>query len=157
MARSDAWDIDVPYYIELDVAADDIDRLEHVNNSVYLKYLERAAWHHTEALGLTWDSYRELDAACVVHRHELDYLQPAVFGDTLQVATWITQNDGRLAMWRAFQIRRKSDGRTVFRARTHYVCIRLSNGRPRRMPQLFVDAYRPAPGANPGGNDRSGN
>jgi len=147
MARSHSWDIDVPFYIEVEVNSAHIDRLDHVNNAVYLKFMEQAAWAHTEALGLTWDSYRELDAACVVHRHELDYLMPAHLGDRLQVATWITENDGRLAMWRAFQIRRVEDGHTLFRARTHYVCIGLSNGRPKRMPQRFVEAYRPAAGA----------
>ena len=80
----------------------------------------------------------------MVHRHELDYLMPAHLGDELEVATWIAENDGRLTMWRAFQFRRVGDGRTVFRARTHYVTVKLSNGRARRMPQLFVDAYRPA-------------
>ncbi|MES1925196.1 thioesterase family protein [Salinisphaera sp. T31B1] len=144
MARNKHWDIDVPFYIDIEVVEDHIDRLEHVNNGVYLSFMEQAAWQHTEALGLSWADYRELDAACVVHRHELDYLAPAVLGERLQVATWITENDHRLAMWRAFQIRRTNDGHTIFRGRTQYVCIRLSNGRPRRMPQLFVDAYRPA-------------
>lgn len=144
MARSDSWDIDVPFYIELIVVDEHIDRLDHVNNAVYLQYLEQAAWAHTEALGLNWSIYRELDTACVVKRHELDYLVAARLGEQLQVATWIAENDGRLAMWRAFQIRRVRDGRTVLRARTQYVTVGLSSGRPRRMPQRFVEAYRPA-------------
>ena len=143
MAPSKTWDIDIPFFIDIEVAADDIDRLDHVNNSVYLRYLEQAAWAHTEALGLTWDTYRELDAACVVRRHELDYLIAAKLGDTLQVATWIDQNDGRLSMWRCFQIRRANDGHTVLRARTQYVTVRLSNGRPCRMPSEFARAYAP--------------
>ena len=79
----------------------------------------------------------------MVRRHELDYLLPAELGDRLQVATWIVDNDRRLTMWRAFQIRRVGDGRTLLRARTQYVTVGLSNGRPKRMPQRFVDAYRP--------------
>jgi len=141
MARSQRWDIDVPFFIEIEVAEADIDRLDHVNNSVYLKYMERAAWAHTEALGLTWDTYQSLDAACVVRRHELDYLVAAKLGDTLQVATWIEENDGRLAMWRCFQMRRASDGQTVLRGRTQYVTVRLSSGRPCRMPTEFAQAY----------------
>lgn len=144
MWHQDGWDIEAPFFIEIDVAESDIDRLDHVNNSVYLKYMERAAWAHTEALGLTWSLYRELDAACVVRRHETDYLLAVKRGERLQVATWISENDGRLAMWRHCQMRRVGDGRTVFRARTQYVTIRLSNGRPCRMPQRFAEAYRPA-------------
>ncbi|WP_123590492.1 acyl-CoA thioesterase [Salinisphaera orenii] len=143
MPRSDRWDIEVPFHIDIDVLEADIDRLQHVNNAVYLRFLEQAAWAHTEALGLDWTTYQALDAACVVRRHELDYLLPAELGDRLQVATWIVDNDGRLTMWRAFQIRRVGDGRTLLRARTQYVTVGLSNGRPKRMPQRFVDAYRP--------------
>ena len=144
MARTDNWVIATPFVARFEVDASHIDRLEHMNNAVYLTFMEQAAWQHTEALGIGWQSYVDLDAACVVHRHELDYLMPAHLGDELEVATWIAENDGRLTMWRAFQFRRVGDGRTVFRARTHYVTVKLSNGRARRMPQLFVDAYRPA-------------
>lgn len=143
MASNQRWDIDVPFFIEIAVEQADIDRLEHVNNSVYLKYMERAAWAHTEALGLDWATYQSLDAACVVRRHELDYLLPATLGDRLQVATWIERKDGRLAMWRAFQMRRIGDGRTVLRAQTQYVTVRLSSGRPCRMPKEFAAAYVP--------------
>ena len=137
------WDIEQPFSIEIAVHADDIDRLGHVNNAVYLQYMERAAWAHTEARGLSWDIYRDLDTACVVHRHELDYLAAVGTGERLRVATWIIENDGRLTMWRGFQIRRAAGGDTVLRARTRYVCVGLSSGRPRRMPRCFVQAYRP--------------
>lgn len=147
MARGDDWDIDAPFVTAFSVGEAHIDRLAHMNNAVYLTFMEQAAWQHTEALGIHWQTYVDLDAACVVHRHELDYLMPAFLGDVLEVATWIAENDGRLVMWRGFQFRRVADGRTVFRARSRYVTVKLSNGRARRMPQPFVDAYRPAPNA----------
>lgn len=143
MTRDNRWDIDVPFYIEIDVAEGDIDRLDHVNNSVYVQYMERAAWAHTLALGLGWDAYVALDTACVVRHHELGYLMAARLGDRLQMATWISENDGRLSMWRRFQMRRVSDGCTIFRACSQYVTIRLSNGRPCRMPSAFIEAYAP--------------
>lgn len=143
MPAPDRWDIDVPFLIEITVAPDDIDRLEHVNNAVYLQYMERAAWAHTQALGLDWATYERLDAACVVRHHAIDYIAAARLGDALQIATWIESNDGRLAMQRRFQIRRRADGRTIFRASTQYVSVTLSSGKPRRMPAEFVAAYRP--------------
>ncbi len=143
MASSNGWDVDTPFVTEIDVLPAHIDRLAHVNNTVYLQFLEQAGWAHTQSLGLSWQSYQDLDAACVVRRHEVDYLAAAVEGDRLQVATWIDENDGRLAMWRGFQIRRARDQRNVLRARTQFVCIRLSSGRPRRMPSAFIDAYQP--------------
>lgn len=143
MEGDSRWDIPIPFTIEIDVAESDIDRLDHVNNSVYVQYMERAAWAHTLALGLDWDRYVALDAACVVRHHQLDYLIAAKLGDRLQVATWIGKNDGRVSMWRHFQMRRMADGRTIFRARTQYVTVCLSNGRPCRMPPSFIAAYAP--------------
>ena len=136
------WDVLAPFYIDITVEPADIDRLNHVNNAAYLGFMERAAWAHTEALGLDWATYQALDAACVVRRHEVDYLAAAHLGQTLRIATWIESNDGRLAMWRRFQIRRDQDGATIFRAATQYVTVTLSSGRPCRMPTRFAEAYR---------------
>ncbi|MFS2027593.1 hypothetical protein [Massilia sp. CT11-137] len=44
-------------------------------------------------------------------------------------------------MERRFQLVRERDGATVLRGRWDLVCIELSSGRPRRMPQAFLDAY----------------
>ena len=52
--------------------------------------------------------------------------------------------DGKLSMERRFQLVRDSDGATVLRGRWDLVCIDISSGRPRRMPQAFLDAYMPA-------------
>ena len=142
MAVNHQWDVIAPFHIDVTVAASDIDRLDHVNNAAYLRFMERAAWAHTEALGLTWKTYRALDAACVVRRHEIDYLAAAHIDQPLRIATWIESNDQRLAMWRRFQIRRDLTGATIFRAATQYVTITLSSGRPRRMPREFAEAYR---------------
>src|SRR5699024_5195321 len=137
------WDVAAPHVVDMTVQCDHIDHMGHVNNAVYLQFMEQTAWAHTRALGLTWASYQELDAACVVRRHELDYLAAAFAGDQVQVATWISGNDGRLNLWRGYQIRRVDDGKMLLRGHTHFVCVRLSNGRPRRMPQAFIDAYQP--------------
>jgi len=45
---------------------------------------------------------------------------------------------------RRFQLMRERDGATVLRGRWDLVCIELSTGRPRRMPQEFLEAYMAA-------------
>lgn len=137
------WDVTAPHVVEYTVLPEHIDHMDHVNNAVYLTFLEDAAWSHTRSLGLTWPDYQALDAGCVVRDHALEYLAPALVGDVLQVGTWITGNDHRLTMWRAYQIRRLCDNRTLLRAHSRFICVRLSTGRPRRMPQAFIDAYQP--------------
>ncbi|PTQ73726.1 thioesterase family protein [Pseudomonas sp. GV071] len=138
------WDLPTPFVIDLSVAADDIDGLGHANNAVYVSWLERCAWRHSQSLGLDLVEYRRLDRAMAVVRHEVDYLASAYEGDELQVATWIIESDQKLRMSRHFQLIRPADGVTLLRAKTTFVCIELSSGKPKRMPQEFLDGYGPA-------------
>lgn len=139
-----SWDLATPFVIDLCVAAEDIDGLGHANNAVYVSWLERCAWRHSQSLGLDLTEYRRLDRAMAVLRHEIDYLAAAYEGDELQLATWIVESDNRLKMSRHFQLVRPSDATTLLRARTTFVCIELSSGKPKRMPVEFVEGYGPA-------------
>lgn len=135
------WDNSQPFTLELSVDSSDIDELGHVNNAVYLRWLEQCAWRHSQTLGLGLDEYRHLDRAMVVLRHEIDYLAAAYQGDDIVVATWIVESDHRLRLTRHFQILRPADQLTLLRARSTFVCIELSSGKARRMPSVFVDVY----------------
>ncbi|MBD9484601.1 acyl-CoA thioesterase [Pseudomonas sp. PDM14] len=135
------WDLATPFVIDLSVTADDIDGLGHANNAVYVSWLERCAWRHSQSLGLDLAEYRRLDRAMAVVRHEIDYLASAYEGEALQLATWIIESDQRLKMTRHFQLVRPSDACTLLRARTTFVCIELSTGKPKRMPVEFIEGY----------------
>ncbi|SDH41691.1 acyl-CoA thioesterase [Pseudomonas panipatensis] len=136
-----AWDLPTPFVIDITVNAEDIDGLGHANNAVYVSWLERCAWRHSQRLGLDLAEYRRLDRAMAVLRHEIDYLAAAYEGEQLQMATWIVESDQKLRMDRCFQLVRPADGVTLLRARTTFVCIELSSGRPRRMPAAFIEGY----------------
>ena len=142
------WDLAKPFIIDLQVAPEDIDGLGHANNAVYVSWLERCAWRHSQRLGLDLTEYRRLDRAMAVVRHEIDYLAAGYEGDELQLATWIVDWDQRLKMTRRFQLMRPNDGTTLLRAQTTFVCIELSSGKPKRMPAEFVEGYGVAPTAS---------
>ena len=135
------WDRPDPFVIAVIAGDADIDELGHVNNAVYVRWLTDCAWAHSQSLGMDIAAYRSLDRAMAMTRHEIDYLAPAWPEDEVQVATWITEFDGRLTMARRFQVVRPADGKTLVRARTAFACIEMSSGRPRRMPDAFVAAY----------------
>lgn len=137
-----SWTHPAPFVIRHRVSADDLDILNHANNCEYLRWLERAAWAHTESLGLGWEQYQALGHAVVARRHEIEYLAPALEGDDLQIGTWVEENSGRLDMWRGYQIVRESDHKTLLTGRTRWVCIALDSGRPARMPKAFVEGYK---------------
>ncbi|NQX89201.1 MAG: acyl-CoA thioesterase [Halioglobus sp.] len=125
----------------MQVAPEDIDGLSHTNNAVYVDWCQKAAWAHSVALGLDLARYRELDRAMVITHSEFDYLQASREGDEVLIGTWIVAWDKRLTMRRCFQVIRPVDGITLLRAMMRFVCIELSSGRPRRLPQAFIDGY----------------
>jgi acyl-CoA thioester hydrolase len=136
-----AWDLPQPHCVRIAVAHADIDAYEHVNNSVYMSWFDRAAWEHSAALGLPIEKCLELDRGMAVLRSVIAYLRPAVLGDTVEAATWLLPSDGKLRVRRRFQVRRASDAATLARAEIEYACIQLSTGRPTRWPPEFRTHY----------------
>lgn len=135
------WDFPNPHVVTLEVLAADIDAYDHVNNSVYLAWLDRAAWSHSGTLGLSLEECVAMRRGMAAHRTEIDYLKAALLGDRVLVRTWIVNTDSKLRVERLFQIRRATDGETLSRARIDYVCINLDSGRAVRMPDSFRNAY----------------
>jgi acyl-CoA thioester hydrolase len=138
---SSSWDLPHVHAVDLTVSDEAIDVLGHANNVAYLGWLEKAAWAHTTALGLGWDSFQRLNRAMVARHTEMDYIAAAFAGDELRVGTWIVDNDGRISITRRYQIVRPGDGVTLMRARTRWVCVALDSGKPRRMPREFLQGY----------------
>ncbi len=130
-----------PHVIGLEAEARDIDAYDHVNNAVYLTWLDRAAWSHSAALGVPLERCVAMRRGMAALRTEIDFVRAALQGDHVRVATWIADSDGRLRVERRFQVVRAADGVTLARARTEYVCINLDSGRAVRMPELFARAY----------------
>jgi acyl-CoA thioester hydrolase len=135
------WDLPAPHEISVTVSAAEIDAYDHVNNSVYMTWFERAAWDHSAAVGLPVERCLELDRGMVVLRSVIAYLRPAVCGDAVRVATWILPNQRKVRVSRRFQVLRDSDGATLARAEIEYACVELSTGRPSRWPTVFLERY----------------
>jgi acyl-CoA thioester hydrolase len=135
------WDFGNPHVVTVEVLAADIDAYDHVNNSVYLAWLDRAAWSHSASLGLSLEQCLAMRRGMAAHRTQIDYLRAALLGDSVLVGTWIVDTDTKLRVERRFQIRRTTDGETLARARIDYVCINLDSGRAVRMPESFRNAY----------------
>jgi len=136
------WDFASPHVVTLEVLPADIDAYDHVNNSVYLTWLDHAAWSHSAALGISLEQcVKSLRRGMAAHRTEIDYVRAAVLGDAVWVGTWIVDTDSKLRVQRRFQVR-SADGTTLARAQIDYVCINLDSGRAARMPQIFQRAYK---------------
>lgn len=140
-----AWDLPSPYVHAVTAGTADIDAYRHVNNAVYVRWLDEAAWAHSSALGLPPETCTDGRRGMAVWRTQLNYVGAAFEHDQLLVGTWILGQDGRLRVDRRFQIIRPADGQTLLRGLVHYVCIDLASGKARRMPPEFIECYRPLP------------
>ena len=125
---TDTANTTTPFEHLVKVGAGDLDELNHVNNVVYLRWVQDIATAH-------WTSIAPPDAldsiAWVARRHEIDYLSAAVLGDELAIRTWVGAAEG-LTFERFTEIRRSS-GEVVAKARTLWVPIDRRTGRPRRV------------------------
>jgi len=132
------WDLPSPFIHERIAVHTEIDGYGHVNNAVYVAWLDDCAWAHSISRGISPEICRSLDRGMAVWRTQINYIGAALEGDRIEVVTWPVVNDGKLRIDRRFQIRRASDGVTLLRALIHYVCIDLHTGRARRMPDIFT-------------------
>nr|WP_148864769.1 acyl-CoA thioesterase [Marinobacter fonticola] len=119
------------------VKSDDVDRLGHANNVVYVRWLEDVSWAHIESLGMTWDVHEATGRAMAITRTEIDYLAAANQGDHLLLGTWLVDFDGRFRSARRFQLMRQGDGKCLARALSTHACVDLKTQRPARVPKEY--------------------
>lgn len=143
--RESLWDYPEPHIIEHTASKDEADGYGHVNNSVYVKWLDQCVWAHCDAVNMGPGFCRALNRGFAAIRHEIDYIAAAYPGDRVAVANWVTRNDGRIRAERRFQIIRIEDERTLLRARSFYVCTDLTTGKPARMPEQFKTGFHVLP------------
>jgi acyl-CoA thioester hydrolase len=121
------------FELALQVAPEDIDGLGHVNNVVYLGWMQEAARAHWAAAA---DPAIRSSVAWVVVRHEIDYKAPAFVGEALVARTWV--GHATAATWeRFYEIRRLADDRILAKGRSVYVALDPATGRPRRIDEAL--------------------
>lgn len=107
----------------------DIDELGHVNNTVYLRWVQDVATAHWRALASA-----EMQAAIVwvVLRHEIDYKAPALPGDEVLLRTWVGEAS-RLTFERHTRMLCARDEQLLAQARTLWCPISTQTNRPTRV------------------------
>ena len=127
------------------MVADEIDEYEHVNNTVYLRWLDGIAWSHSAKLGVSLEHCLALRRGMAVRHTRVDYLEAAQLDDVLLLATWLVVCDGRLRCTRRFEILGVAGGSRVLEAEIDYFCLNLDTGKPSRFPPEFSGRYTVIP------------
>ena len=127
----------VSFSYTIKVEASHIDGLEHVNNVVYLQWVNDISerhWNKLSAQGLKEKYF------WVVLRHELDYLNQAVLDDELTLITWVGESKGVKSV-RDVDIF-KGDT-LLLRAASTWCLIDAKTLRPTRIKSDILDTLRP--------------
>lgn len=118
----------------------ELDSNGHVNNAVYLNYAEQVAVDHAEALGYGREWAERHQVAWAVREHHVVYHRPAVYRDLLRLTTRVQSMSGVRAT-RYTAIRREPDGELLAEVTTQWVCLKLPEQRPTRIPPDLMGAY----------------
>lgn len=117
----------------------ELDSNGHVNNAVYLGWAEETTIRHAEAAGYGRDWARGKGGGWVIRRSEVVYHAPALYGDVVQVSVRVELVKGARGVRRT-HITRQPEGRLLAEVLTEWVWVRLSDGRPARVPAELVAA-----------------
>ena len=123
----------------LTVTEADLDRQGHVNNIVYIRWMQDAAVAHSAAQGWPMQRYADAGVAWVVRSHYIEYRVPAFAGDEVTVHTWVADMQ-RVSSRRKFEIRRR-DGTLLARAETNWAFVRTADQRLMRIPEEVASAF----------------
>ena len=124
------------YFFDILVNPEHIDELRHVNNVIYLQWVQDAVAAHwaSKAPASVRQQYY-----WVVLRHEIDYKAPAFLGEELIAKTWVHDYSGAKST-RIVQVIRKRDNKLLVEAHTLWC---LMNNRPTRIGEDIKSIFLP--------------
>jgi acyl-CoA thioester hydrolase len=115
------------FTLKITVSSEDIDTLQHVNNLVYVKWMDTIATTH-------WSFLTKENPlpqyVWVVMRHEIDYLKQATLGDEIVVKTWVGETRGITSV--RFMEFYKNDSLLV-KAKTIWAMLDATTHKPARI------------------------
>jgi acyl-CoA thioester hydrolase len=117
-----------------------IDQYGHVSNIEYLRWMQDAATEHTASEGWTLERYRQNRAIWVVRKHTIEYFVSAFAGDSLDLHTWI-EGIRDCQSVRRYILTKAGANRILAKAETLWVCVDPESGRPKRVPEEFLNAF----------------
>ncbi len=119
------------------VTAAHLDEMEHVNNVVYVQWMQDAAARHwnsvsTPALNetITW----------MVRKHEVAYQHQAFEGDELVIRTW-TGAHSAVTWDRHYEITREGDGKKIISAKSVWIMLDKKTGKPKRIDEEILACF----------------
>jgi len=115
------------FKLEIKVKPEDIDELGHVNNVVYLGWVQLVAATHWKRLSTDGIRSKYLWVAL---RHEIDYLNPSYLGDEVIGYTWVSSVDGAKSVR---HVEFFSGEKCLSKAKTNWCLLDATTLKPKRI------------------------
>jgi acyl-CoA thioester hydrolase len=131
---------------EIIVPPSAIDTNGHVNNVVFVQWMQDIAIRHFNSR-VPLQILKSAGAIWVVRSHTIEYLSPAFAGERLLLATWIV-DFGRVRSLRRYEFRRASDNKLIVTGATDWVLVNSASGRPSSIPDAVKNAFVLLPDKN---------
>ena len=131
------------YSYEFVIPKSAVDQNGHVNNVMYVQWMQDAAVRHYEAMGGTGPT-QAIGATWVVRSHMVEYLKPAFEGERVKVLTWVA-NLRRVRSLRRYHFVRAVDEGLLVRGETDWVFVDANSGSPRAIPAEVARIFRLVP------------
>ncbi|MCA9074470.1 MAG: acyl-CoA thioesterase [Planctomycetaceae bacterium] len=128
------------YLHNVTVAPEDIDGQGHVNNVVYVRWIQDAGVAHSSANGWTPARYQQAGIGWVARSHHIDYLKPAFEGEEIVIRTWVSEFK-RVSSIRRYRILRASDETELAVAETNWAFVNLETRAPARIPPEVRECF----------------
>ena len=127
----------ISYSHKIQVTESDLDALNHVNNVVYLKWVNDISEIHWNLLA---DETLRRKYFWVVLRHEIDYLNQAVLGDEVEVLTWVGESRGVRSVR---HVEMFVNGKPLIQASSTWCLIDAKTLRPTRIREDVLNLLTP--------------
>ena len=123
------------YEYSLLVTKEDIDALNHVNNVVYLKWINKVSILHWNSL-----SNDEINKKYiwVASRHEIDYLKPAFLNEKITIKTWIDTLEGVKSIRKVEMYRKEI---LLAKSKTTWILLDAKTQKIARIPKEIKDVF----------------
>lgn len=108
-----------------------IDENGHVNNVVYVQWMQDIAVEHYASIGGI--EAQGPDSTWVIRKHSVEYFLPAFAGEEIEIRTWV-EALRKVRSLRMYEFVRKSDGKVLVKGETDWVFMDSKTGRIKAIP-----------------------
>ena len=125
------------FELKIKVTAEDIDNLNHVNNVVYVQWMDKVAFEHWAFLTKNNPLPQYI---WVVLKHEIAYLKQAFLGDEITVKTWVGETKG-FTSERLMEFYKNNQ--LLVKAKTVWGMLDAKNYKPSRIRENVLNVLQP--------------